>query len=41
MTALTGLLIVVGVLTLYVALCFVEDAWGLRFVRRLRQRSVR
>ena len=41
MTTLTGLFIVVGVLAIYVALCFAQDIWGLQLRRSSRQRAGR
>jgi hypothetical protein len=41
MTSLAGLLIVVSALTIWVALCFVQDAGGLHLPRRSRQTTGR
>jgi len=39
MTALTGLLIIVAVLFVYVALCFVHDTWGFSRLRRTKHKA--
>jgi hypothetical protein len=41
MTSLIGLLIIVGVLAVYVALCFVHDIWGFKFLKRSQARVAR